>query len=1465
MATVLGDTTNEAQILGDEQVVPTPETEDPTSASTERRDTAVLGATGKLPEELEDIKAEVTATVQNTLALQVSSLTDTYSDVEESAEDLQDQADKGSDLISVADYFDNSFHAMDNPALSKAQNLAAMKYQLTVEKLTDAIETRTAKTNAGSVINWVDRYMIRQFPIGAFEDLTMKRKTVSEEFSRAIAGDMSMDEYNIFLETRLDEYLEQGVLFADNPMAAQDLLSTIEKFGNSDTAVAEAMLGAIDLFPIASATVGVTAKAAKGASRAVKINKLAKTINNIAKSPTASTRAGALNGPEAATKVAENIASRSDDMENLASMGPRLTDPMSDKAPVRPLGEAAARNQTAMQVTKEAYEYVNSALGDIFDVDALNTYIATRTSALNSTLNRGVMDIALDQNAGRLSVVMGHPKTGKAITREAAEKYAEDLPEARVVAIDESKGAYGIEVSEVIDMDQFVNADKYSNILEIEGRTNKLFNKVFGRNPFSGFHLKDNENATNLSYRAESGAVRLGQIQKPMLDKINKMSGRQIDDVGSIIERLQSKDLASKRNWFTEDEFVDMWKADHKGAEPSAKVLEGYKALVDLADHTYTVRATSMVRRMHSEGFRRISVRMGDETRYTAGKKVDKLPDDVYQFIDAQTGVRFYRSEYDGPMANVFKIDLEIEGTSYVVDTDVVRPLEPSDALGYNAGGPRINPEATDFVVLLDDKGKPLKVALSASSTKSATLAAKQMDTLYRASKNGSLTDDVIKANNKWDPSINTVAQFDEFAREEGLDFSADGLQFSTKVRDEQIFTGANADVFVPNASIDEFVLYNNRRNDTPLLHFGGRSTVNDNPINGILNQANTESRKLAFSRYNQAVEVSLGKKVKQMVDPDSSSVDYRKYYRNMESLLPEGSSNAVVNTLLERKRITELRNGAEGWGDRWATRLMQDLSNVIYDSIGVKFNMGNPAHAVNNFGFKSTFFGDPFQMLLQSAHSANIVAMAGLDDGLQGMNMGRILLNSLELDGKELDIVMERLGKLNGYSKDEMVEIRQLFIDMARYEVDPTNYVDGFQSPSNSVSRLRRPAARAASNSVGKAWEKTTSAGLYFFNKGEQISRVSGFGAAVRKWKAQNSGKSILSEEGRTWVSNKEQAYTLQMTNMSRGMAQQGLLRVPTQFYSYMLRSFEAVFIGKNLTAAERMKLAVMIGPFWGLTGVGATKSASATAEALNSYLPEDFQIEAGSDAYRLIKNGPVDALFAWAGDTLVGDAAPEVSAASRLSLGDGVVDTLRNYRDATVLEIAGGAGGGKAGGALVDFAQTIGAISRGDEILIKEKSMELFRSFKFVDNIAKAYGIYHHNVYASRTGNEVDAKFNNLDALFALAGIPLEEVQQVYDSKDIIYNSNKVYRQYSKEIDNRINAFWRAVNDRDTELANQHMESINLSVSRFTGLTPEQRGKLREQVLRGFSETTTFERVEQLRRMGRDYEADQLLETTR
>jgi hypothetical protein len=1470
MASILGEESQNVKVLGDDEVVFETTQPDPRSASTERRDTAVLGATGQLPEEVVDLRSEVSTRVNETMVNAVTGLQVSDQDnFEETADNLASQSAKGGDLVTLGDFFDNSFQAMKNPNLTEFENRSTIKYQLTVEKLQDAIEDNAAKTGTGTVANWFDRYILRQMPIGAFEDLTLKSTTVNNEFARAIAGDMSVQDYEVFLDTRIDEYLEQGFLFGDNPFALQDLLSAATRLGNDDNAVSDAILGAVDLFPVAGA---VAKGAVRSASSINKARQISKALNNIAKSPTASTRAGAIAGPEAATEVAENIARRTDEPENLASMGPSMADPVSDKAPVRPLGEAAARNDVASEAAKDAYQYVSSALGEIYDKEALGAYITRKVEAIEAKLNKGIINQKLDYTTGKLSVIMGNPRTGMPVTKRTATRYAEDVPEATVVPIDEANNKWAVRIDEVVELDEFVDLAKFEDswkvtdetkgnfLNRVAGSTQKAFTKVFGNPRTAGAYLRDNTSLTNLVNRGESGAVRLTQLSAPMLEKIGKVSGSDFEKIGDILARLQSGDAASTRTWFTDDQFIDLWKADNKGKRPRQNVLDAYRASVNLSDYNYIVRSTELVKSLHREGYRRISVVVGGEARFLAGKKLDNIPDDAL-FIDARSGAKFTKSEYDGPLVNIFETDMDVDGVKYVVDTDVVKPLEIEDAMGYNAGGPRINPSATEFVVLLDETGKPINVVLSASSPKTSRLAAEQMDALFVAAKADNLTDDLVQANNKWNTSLETREDVLKWFDENNIDIKGTKPTFTSKARDENVFTGANASVFVPNGSLEDFYTFTNKRNDKPLTHFGnGSATVNDNPLRGILNQTNTVNRSLAFSKYNDAAKVSLGQKIKQIADPNSTNKDYRSYYSNIQSWLPEDSSNEVVRKIYERKRITDLRLGGEGFGDKAVTRLADDASNLIYDLTGRKYNAGNPTHFLTNYGFKSTFLGDPFQTFLQSVQSVPIVAMAGADDGLSGMVMASNLLKSLKLEGKPLDVFLDRFADHFGYTKQEATELRQLFIDMARYEVDPSNLVEGFQTNSRPSARSTNKTLRVAGNTVNKAWEKTSNAGMYFFNKGEQITRVTAFGAAARKWGKANKGKSFLSEEARVWISNKEQAYSLNMTNMSRAQVQQGVLRVPTQFYSFMLRAFEGVFVGKDLTPSERMKLAVMLGPFWGTTGMGIS-NAVPTVEAINSYLPEDYKVEAGSDTYRLIKNGPVDALFAWA----AGEEAPETAVSSRVGLGDGVVSTFRNYRDGSFIEQLSGAGGGKTGDTLVDFSKALGAMKRGDPVLINEEVLDLFRNFKFVDNVAKVIGMINHNAYMSKSGGVVDFKFNNLDILFTGLGIPLEEVQQVYDSRDLLFNGGKVFRAYSKEIDKRIDGYWRAVNDMDAQLANQYMRSIQMSIDTMTGLPPEQLDKLRTQVFNGFSNTTTFENVQKLRRMGLYTEAQQLLETTK
>ena len=1470
MAVTLGEENIEAKVLGDDEVVYETAPPNPKSAATERRDTAVLGATGSLPEELPDVRAGVSEIVTTTLMEAVSNLQVEEQTVEEKAEELADQSAKGSELIALGDFFDNSFQAMKNPALNEAANLASIKYQLTVEKLQDAIEDNAAKTGAGTVANWFDRYILRNFPIGAFEAVTGKPTGINHEFAHAISSNMSVQDFEIFLDTRIDEYLEQGFFVDDNPFALQDLLTSAVKLGNDDKALGDAVLGAIDLIPIAGFAGKTVIKTASSVNKARKISKI---MNDISKSPTASTRAGALAGPDAATEVAENIAKRTDEPENLASMGPSMVDPVGDKAPVRPIAASAAKSQTATRIAQEAFEYVNTALGKVIDEGQLATYVTKKVEGLQKKLNKSMIDTKIDYNLNKISIIMGNPRTGLPVTRKTAEKYAADVPEASVIPIDEANNKWAISYDEALDLDEFVDVNKFdeawkytpeskvSLLRNIEGKISRANAAVFGRLNLTGAYLRDNANLTNLANRAESGSVRLTQISKTMLDKLGRVSGAEYEQIGAIVARLQSGDLASQRTWYTTDDFIDMWKADNKGKAPSQKVMDAYQATVDLGDYNYIVRATGLIRSLHREGYRRISTILNGEQKFLAGKPVDMddLPDNEL-FIDASSGAKFTKADYDGPMANVFEVDMDMGGVKYVVDTDVVKPLEIEDAMGYNAGGPRVNPEATEFIVLLDKNGKPVNVVLSASSPKTSAKAVKEMTEIYKALRAGRLTDEIVQENNSWNTSLNLKEDAEKWFTKNKIDVEGDEVTFNSRARDDKfVFVDKNADAFIPNGSLDDFHSFVNKRNDEPLTHYGhGAATVNDNPLNSILFQTNSVNRQLGFSKYNQAVKISLGKKIKQIADANSSNTDYASYYENIDRWFKGAKKNEIINKIYERKRIADLRMGGDGFGDAWLMRIVDEMSNLVYDATGKKFNPSNPTHFLNNYGFKKTFLLDPFQMVLQSVQVIPMVAMAGLDDGIKGVAMGKYLYSSLDLSGKPLDIFLERFGKAFNYSKAESKEVRQLFIDMARYEVDPTNIAEGYQKATKSASVFSKQDDRAAAKTLSKAWEKGMNMGMFFFNKGEQISRVSAYGVAVRKWKAANKGKSLLSEEGRTWVSNKEQAYTLNMTNMSRSEIQQGLLRVPTQFYSFMLRSFEGIFIGKDLTPAERMKLAVMMGPFWGTTGMGISNAAPAV-ETLNSYLPVNMQIEPGSDSFRLVKNGVPDALFAWAG----GENVPEIALASRVGLGDGVMQTFRNYRDGTLGENLLGAGGGASGDLVADFGQWIGSIIRRDPIQIEKETLELIRNIKFIDNIEKVRGMLVDKAYISRKGGEVDFKYNALDIIFTGLGIPLEEVQQVYDAKDVIYNGNKTYRKLSKEISPLINKYWRAIEEGNAERANDVKRSIDYSISYMTGLEPDLQEKLRLQVYRGFTEATTFERIKQLQRLGRNMEAEQLRKT--
>lgn len=1428
MVKILGETGLSIKILGGETVTEEQAAQvNPLAASTRRNDESVIAATGSVPVAGNEAQAFAGVSVETQDAINIALqqvLTEQELDAKTASQRLEDIIRKG-EAVKASDYWALEREALmeNDPEFEGLQALSALKLQYMMETLEDRIRQEKPASTKGKVAGWFDRYIVRGTTIGAVEGLTLRSKREGDEFAAALAGTMSFSEFQEFLDEKIDGYLEEGVFFKGNYTALQDLYEDAIRRGNDEGLIGEFLWAAADvMFPVVSYG---------------SVVKTAKTLTRLGKSRTIATQAGIGGGHKAATNTAEAIARVTDEPENLAGMGPRILDPVADEAPVRPLQSAAQDAQTHVDIYNSVKEYVRRSLGSAYDEAQVRAYVQTRAASIAENVNRPITDTLFSYDNNVLTVQVGHFRTGEPVSRATAQKIAKDIPEASIKQVDDAGKKFVVEVQEVVNIDRFVKVGQ-TPVQAVGNAVQRAAYKVLGNKLTAGAYLRDADDLTDLIQRAETGATKIREALAKFGAPLKKLSSSQIEDIGEIVQDLQSGALAGQRSWLTRDQFVKAYEQKFN-RPPSTKVIDGYNSLVELNDYAYVTKASMMIRDMQRKGFRQIAVKIGDNMDRVSGLRLSELPADATHVVDATTGRVVSVKDYKGPKNNIFRIDFEVgDGLAesrYVVDTDTIRPLEASDVLGYNAGGSRINPEANYFISFEVDN-KIVRVAMSAFSQKEATQAAKELQTLLDAYRMGTLTDELVQANSSFHKMIDNADDFRQLVADEGWDASQT-TSVNTRARDSNVFVGANEDVFVAGGSLEEFALFTNRRNDRPLMHFGGARTFNDNPVKSVVNQVNSVSRRLAYETYNDAAIASLGKAVKEIVG-SRQGYSLRDYYYNMESLLPANTRQGVVNTLLERKRIFELRSGVRTKGEEWAQEMTDRMTEGLYDMTGLKVKIGGPADQLTKFGFFSTFFGDVFQIALQSSQAAAIVAMHPVT-GIKGMNLGRLLMKSVNLpQGETLNLLVKRMAKTFDMPEQDILDLRQAYLDIGRYEIDPESVAEGFEGAMSSMAVNRR-GLRVATTSTGKAWDTASKAGLYFFNKGEQISRVSAFGTSALEWRKLNPTGKFTSEKALSWISNKEQALTLHMTNANKGMVQRGLLKVPTQFLSFLLRTFEGVFIGKNLTRQERLGLMVYMGPLWGLTGVGLSGSVDNVNEALG--------IEPNSFLGESTRSGPIEALLDWAFD-----GEFDVALASRLSIGDAVSDMFRSFQQESMFEFFAGAGGGKVGSASANLVSAFGNILTGNRHYGTLQLAEALREVKAIDNVAKVQGILAHDVYTSKTGKRIKGLDLSVGETLGVAlGIPSGEVQDYYAYDAIRYASDQAYVKRSKALTVIMNELWTAIADKDTERATSLSQQIEALIE-VSDLSEAQKGDLRAQALRGFKEKTTVELYLNLMQMG-------------
>ena len=370
--------------------------------------------------------------------------------------------------------------------------------------------------------------------------------------------------------------------------------------------------------------------------------------------------------------------------------------------------------------------------------------------------------------------------------------------------------------------------------------------------------------------------------------------------------------------------------------------------------------------------------------------------------------------------------------------------------------------------------------------------------------------------------------------------------------------------------------------------------------------------------------------------------------------------------------------------------------------------------------------------------------------------------------------------------------------------------------------------------------------AGLTPFREGERAARLTGITTAVLEYQSKFPGKSISTAHARRWITDREQALTFRMTNVNRAFMQQGFGKLPTQWFTYTLRTFENVVIGRDFTAGERARLAAALFPAFGLTGMGAAWATD--------WLAEKVGAEPAGTMYTFIKGGIADSLLDMAG--------VEVAVADRLAPITLVQDVYSNVNgQKSAWEMALGPSGDIAGGVSEQLFQVVGDIYNGTPVMLTEDLIRFARQWTGVDNVAKAVGIMNTGLYRSRTGRTLPFELSAADAVAQLFGFAPREVSEYYSEKQWQYNTNLSVRDFTSEMRNDFAQAVQIMNDGDMERGLKLMREIQYKIA-LSGLSPIDQASVR----RGLRQTTSSELydmyVERVKR-GDYYAGERISET--
>ena len=1263
--------------------------------------------------------------------------------------------------------------------------------------------------NLSKAVSFLDVNILREITIGAFENVTFRSNREGSDIREAFTN-QTPGEFQEWAKEYIAERKDEGFLRIDSIWNLYKAANDATYLGNDPLAGLIAVFGAADI-----ATLGATSLVKGGVKSAITTAKsgtiaydagtVAGKVLSLSKVRRPVDAVAVIEGEVAAAQV---LSKSVDDMgvqidEVAAGRNlPEELDPTVGPS-ARPSGVAlrqADRKTTLMEKMEEMNR--RGSFGDYIEPSTISR-VASETAARIAARTNDVMlnsKVIIDEGSDDFKVVvrMGKDGSGSAFRlKRDAEAIAGSDPSLKVVKREEGRG-YFIEAEQRIDV---LGLPTAAEPFKRGGFIADSINKMFGA---ATVRLGDKLGGKFM--QAEAGQALIGDLIKPYQKAINKLKGPEQTNLSDFMTQLRDGELSHMRLAPTRESFESLYKTMYN-AKASKDLLNAYDSLIDISDTTWQIRSSDRLKRVVSEGgiYADLTDNYGDIVYRVDGQRVS-IPDSEL-ILDLATGRSLRKTELSSDQI-VHKVPGTYLDHLFVANVKSTRVLERVDVMPYNVGGPRTNAQFRWFVGTGRQQtlasGNTInggfKTMLGSFGKEQAETAVRQLNTISRKTK--ALMDEqgvddvtglklskaeyddlgeVIRQNNSWNKHITDLEDLVGISLKYGFKFRE---EFAAKARDQKIsIADEGEDISLSGSTYGEQVgtRLNMKRGDTPLFEYGGKQAVNASPVSAIADQFGSE----AFGYTNRAASQNAMVGWVKLAESNEGIVTFPKGVSNSDYLnrflgaevTKSGKFNDLAAQLREQQDVIKRRLNQTTWAsDKWDV-FTASATESIFEKSGFKVDLTktDPSSQLLKVGFYSKFgFFNPDQFMLQSLHALTVAAISPLN-GTKALGMTAPLLIVTALPvGPTRTLGIKRLGqhfqKSMGVSEAEFTDLIR-YIDESGRNIIDTQIIE-LQAPQKFGVRSTL-AGKGAAN-VGSFLDKST----IFFKEGERATRMSAIATAFLEHRAKRPDIDPFSADGRSWITNREQDLSFRMTTASRSFVQSGPMRVPTQWLTFSLRALENITVGRNFTAGERARMFAVMGPMYGMTGLGIGQMAGYVTERLGF----DPDAPETVTTFNRIKFGVVDALLS----NLLGT---ETAYATRVAPVDQLIDTWRKLFDEEFMTVIAGPSGEITRDMYQVGVSAISAIFGGRSSMAREDLTQLVRNLSTADKIFKIKELIETGNYRSRTRKMSVGGLGPADAAAVIFGATPAPVQNYYDYTEMVFREGDASRKLEKRLREKAN----------------------------------------------------------------------------